>query len=308
MNITEIVQSQGWKNFMKYLYGIGAAVVILGALFKIMHWPGDTVMIIAGLGTEAIIFIFSSFEPLHEELDWTLVYPELAGMSDPDEMEHFKEVPEMTDRPIAKIEDLIGETGINADSMKQLSDGFSKLNETAANLSDITEASVATKDYMTNMKSVSEALGSLNETYSSTSQSFKDSLGQLSESYLNTASKISESGSDIAASYDQLAKKLQEEQNSMSQGNVTYNENISSLNDKLTALNSAYELQLQSTNEHLKESTEYYKGIGSMVTSLKDSVEETSKIHGEISKLSTAISDLNSIYGNMLSSMSSVKK
>jgi gliding motility-associated protein GldL len=91
MNITEIVQSSGWKNFMAKLYGFGAAVVIIGALFKIQHWPGASYMITAGLGTEAIIFFFSAFEPLHEELDWTLVYPELAGMTDPDEIETLKD-------------------------------------------------------------------------------------------------------------------------------------------------------------------------------------------------------------------------
>ena len=80
MNIAEIVQSSAWKNFMAKLYGIGAAVVIVGALFKIMHWPGAGIMLTAGLATEAVIFFFSAFEPLHEELDWTLVYPELAGM------------------------------------------------------------------------------------------------------------------------------------------------------------------------------------------------------------------------------------
>ena len=69
-----------WKQFMAKLYGFGAAVVIVGALFKIQHWPGASYMLTAGLGTEAVIFFFSAFEPPHEEVDWSLVYPELAGM------------------------------------------------------------------------------------------------------------------------------------------------------------------------------------------------------------------------------------
>ena len=60
-------------------YGLGAAVVILGALFKLMHWPGAGPMLIIGLGAEAAIFALSAFEPLGEELDWSLVYPELSG-------------------------------------------------------------------------------------------------------------------------------------------------------------------------------------------------------------------------------------
>src|SRR5690606_13332291 len=73
-----------WKLFMAKLYGIGAAVVIVGALFKIMHWPFAGPMLIAGLGTEAVIFFFSAFEPLHEDPKWELVYPELALAHDED--------------------------------------------------------------------------------------------------------------------------------------------------------------------------------------------------------------------------------
>jgi gliding motility-associated protein GldL len=64
INIEEIVTSKKWKNFMKYLYGWGASVVILGALFKILHLKGAGVMLMAGMGTETVIFFFSAFEPI----------------------------------------------------------------------------------------------------------------------------------------------------------------------------------------------------------------------------------------------------
>jgi gliding motility-associated protein GldL len=68
------------EEFMAKLYGIGASIVIIGALFKIQHWPFAGNMLTVGLFTESIIFFFSAFEPLHEEVEWTLVYPELAGI------------------------------------------------------------------------------------------------------------------------------------------------------------------------------------------------------------------------------------
>src|SRR5450759_2125130 len=80
MSLAELTQSNGWKSFMAKLYGIGASIVIVGALFKIQHWPYATLMLTVGLLTEAVIFFFSAFEPLHEEIDWSLVYPELAGI------------------------------------------------------------------------------------------------------------------------------------------------------------------------------------------------------------------------------------
>jgi gliding motility-associated protein GldL len=77
--------SKAWKKFMAKLYGIGAAVVIIGAMFKIQHWPFASLLLVVGLSTEAVIFFFSAFEPLHEEPDWSLVYPELAM---PEEAKH----------------------------------------------------------------------------------------------------------------------------------------------------------------------------------------------------------------------------
>jgi len=77
-----------WKTFMKYFYGYGAAVVILGALFKIMHWPGASAMLIIGLLTEVAIFIMSTFEPLPHDYHWDLVYPELADVHEPGDGEH----------------------------------------------------------------------------------------------------------------------------------------------------------------------------------------------------------------------------
>lgn len=89
-SIEEVVTSKKWKTFMKYLYGWGASVVILGALFKILHLKGAGTMLFLGMGTESIIFFFSAFEPIHEEVDWTLVYPELTGMSDEEEISGYR--------------------------------------------------------------------------------------------------------------------------------------------------------------------------------------------------------------------------
>ena len=85
MGIAELTQSKKFKNFMSKLYGWGASIVIVGALFKIQHWPAAGFFLVLGLSTEAVIFFFSAFEPPHEEVDWSLVYPELAGMHDEDE-------------------------------------------------------------------------------------------------------------------------------------------------------------------------------------------------------------------------------
>ena len=103
--INNLVRSKGYKTFMAYLYGWGAAVVIIGALFKIMHWPGANMMLIAGMGVEGVIFFLSAFEPPHKEWDWSLVYPELAGMIDESGLDGEVEYDE-NGNPIAKAANL----------------------------------------------------------------------------------------------------------------------------------------------------------------------------------------------------------
>jgi len=104
MSLAELVQSSGWKNFIAKLYGLGASVVIIGALFKIQHWPLAGTMLTIGLLTEAVIFFFSAFEPLHEEVDWSLVYPELAGIPEDETPEIASQEENIMASPVAEEE------------------------------------------------------------------------------------------------------------------------------------------------------------------------------------------------------------
>src|SRR5210317_1857626 len=167
MGITELVQSSGWKSFTAKLYGFGASIVMVGALFKIMHWTGAGVALTVGLLTEAVIFFFSAFEPLHEELDWTLVYPELAGMTDPDELDEYKdEVLAGRGVTLERFDDLFNQADIRPETIQKLGDGLNTLSNTASNLSDISAASMATQQYAENVQKAAENVGSLTNNYS----------------------------------------------------------------------------------------------------------------------------------------------
>jgi gliding motility-associated protein GldL len=285
MNITEIVQSSGWKNFMAKLYGFGASVVIVGALFKIQHWTGASIMITLGLSTEAVIFFFSAFEPLHEELDWTLVYPELAGMTDPDEIESIKEAGKAGHTTLDRFEDLVQDANIGPDTFKKLGESLNKLNTTSSSLSDISEATVATSQYATNMKSAAASVGSLSNTFTQSASSLNESISTLSTSYASLSSSVR---TDVSA---------------ISEGTKSYNSHLDNLNKNLSALNAVYELQLRDSNSHLKESQSLYNGLNLLLDNLKQSAEETQNYKTEISQLSKNLSSLNTIYGNMLAAM-----
>ena len=252
MGIAELTQSSGWKKFMAKLYGWGAAVVIIGALFKIMHFPGAGVMLTIGLTIEALIFFFSAFEPLHEELDWTLVYPELAGMTDPDELEGMKEDKKSTSHALERFDDLMGGLGtIDPVVVKKLTDSFDKLNLTAASISDVSQASVATTKYVQNVGAAAESVGSL-------SVSFQQTAAGLQQS----ASVINNSSAAFTAVNDS------------SKG---YASQMDGMNKNLSALNSVYEMQLRNTNDQMQVSKAIYGDMDKMMADVKASMENVSQ-------------------------------
>ncbi len=302
-SITDIVQSSGWKNFMAKLYGIGASVVIVGALFKIQHWKFSGLFLTMGLLTEATIFFFSAFEPLHEELDWTLVYPELAGMSDPDDIEHFKDNQLSEGRPLEKIETLLGDVEISEESIKKLGEGLTKLSKAASNIADLSNATAATQEFIGNMQGATNSIVNLNETYTSSTDNIKQSASALANSYLQSADIISKSGNDVASTYTQIADTIKNEQQNIAKGGKSYEEQVTSLNNNLQDLNAVYKLQIKDSNQHLQGTQQVYSGLEDMIKQLKESVDETNKYKEEIVKLRDSLSSLNNIYGNMLSAM-----
>ncbi|MBW7845793.1 MAG: gliding motility protein GldL, partial [Bacteroidia bacterium] len=112
---------------MAKVYGLGAAVVIVGALFKILHWKGADLMLMVGLGTEAMIFAISAFEPLHKETDWTLVYPELAGM-EPDEKDKKKR-----GTISQQLDQMLEEAKVGPELIQSLGNGLKSLSENVTN-------------------------------------------------------------------------------------------------------------------------------------------------------------------------------
>lgn len=276
---------------MAKLYGFGAAVVIVGAMFKIMHWPGAGPMLVVGLSVEAVIFFFSAFEPPHEEIDWSLVYPELAGMHGEegekkhDEIEH-PHVEEVADKGTIteQLDHMLEEAKIGPELIESLGLGLKNLGDHAAKLNDISDASVATNEYVSTIKSASQ------------------SVENLSKSYNNATSSITSSADELSQSYSKASKAL-ESLSFSGEETQTYNEQVQKVSKNLSALNAVYELQLQGSSDHLKASGKLYDGIEEMMKNLNDSIEDTKKYKDEIASLSDNLVALNTVYGNMLSAM-----
>ena len=308
MGLSELVHTSKWKAFMAKLYGWGAAVVIVGALFKIQHYPGAGLFLAIGLLTEATIFFFSAFEPLKEEPDWKLVYPQLDPNYTGPGFEGIT-VGNMGGGYIGggaggstegvsygggyagggvgggvgggtgltQFDKMMSNAGITPELFERLSDGLKKLSDTTAHLNSLSDMALTTNEYTGTIRKANE------------------SLMNLSQSYLQTAKAMS----DTSSAYQVIG----ESSKNIETGGKTYQEKLESLNKNLSALNAVYELQLRGANDHVKNSEVIHKDIEGMMKNLSDSAGDTIKYRDQVSKLNENLSALNNVYGNMLAAM-----
>jgi gliding motility-associated protein GldL len=270
-----IFASKKFKTIMKFVYGWGGAIVIIGAMFKIQHWPGATVMLIGGLGIEAGIFILSAFEPLHEDPNWELVYPELAlGHSDSLDLEEGEgghSIEHKTHKDTGsgltkELDKMLQEANIDNELLTRLGDGMRSLGENAAQLQGVSSAAAATDSYVSSLQSASEKVSSLSDAYERASVSI---AGMTS----NTAEGES------------------------------FGEQMQKVSKNLAALNNVYELQLKGSSAHLETTEKFQSQVTEMMKNLSDSTEDTKRYKDNMAMLSRNLTDLNNVYGNMLKAM-----
>jgi gliding motility-associated protein GldL len=278
--IEAIVQNKKFKKFLTRLYGLGASVVILGALFKIEHWTGASLMLSAGLITESVIFFFFAFDS---------------------EEEPKKDTPEILQNPtydaegipvygayqpaslgsangslgngngslaLAKFDEMLLDADISPALLERFGLGLKKLGETTENLNSMEDVSLASKSYMQTIKSADE------------------SLGRLARSYENTITKVTV---NTVFKYQSIAKSL----SIIEDESKGYKQQLETLNDNINVLNNVYRSQRKEAENYLRNIT--------------DAVDESKKYKQEMKELNENINALNKFYGNMLNSMN-VKK
>ena len=281
-------ESKKFKTIMKYVYGYGGAIVIIGAMFKIQHWPGATIMLIGGLGIEAVIFMLSAHEPLHEEIDWTIAYPELAlGHSGDDHSPN--ELPDISNESknesvVEQLDNMLAKAKIEHELIKSLGDGMKNLSDNAGKLGDISSASEATNEYVENLKGASSKVGELSNAYDQASSEVSAKAEVLGNAYSKAAASIEEI-SNISGSESNLGDQLDK------------------VSGNLTQLNNLYEMQLEGVSALSKASDDMSSGISNIVSNLQSSVDDTKKYKETMSNLTSNLAALNSVYGNMLSAM-----
>ncbi|NNK75585.1 MAG: gliding motility protein GldL, partial [Maribacter sp.] len=146
-----MAQSKSTKKLFNMAYGLGASVVIIGALFKILHWEFGPLtgglLLAVGLITEALIFAISAFEPIEDEFDWSLVYPELNGGMTNGKDDEIAELKETETSLSKKLDNLLEEAGIDASLMESLGSSIKNFEGAAKGLAPTADAMQSTQKY-----------------------------------------------------------------------------------------------------------------------------------------------------------------
>lgn len=268
--IQRLTQTKTFKSAMTKLYGFGASVVVLGALFKLEHWNGADYMLTAGLVTEAIIFFFYAFESQEDEHP-PMVYPDMIIKGD-DALEEV--IPRRVNSKLAddgngsialaKFDEMLMNGDITPDLLLRFGDGLRKLGDTAEHMNTMGDVFAASTKYMKTIEIADESLEKLAKAYES--------------SILRVTSKTVFKYQSIASSLTTIEEEARK-----------YQSELESLNKNLSTLNSIYQVQVQGAENYLKD--------------MAESASETKKYKEQMKELNNSLSTLNKNYKNMIGMM-----
>jgi len=199
-----MAQSKASKRFMNMAYGLGASIVIVGALFKIIHFQigplTGNVMLTIGLVTEAIIFAISAFEPVDDDLDWSLVYPELEGGKAENKNSDSKNAEGLLSK---KLDELLKDAQIDGELMASLGDSIKSFEGVAKNMAPTVDSLSATKRYGEEMSLAAAQMESLNGLYKVQLDSV-NRQSTINEEAIENATKLKEQMQSLASNMSSL--------------------------------------------------------------------------------------------------------
>ncbi|MDR1169275.1 MAG: gliding motility protein GldL [Prevotellaceae bacterium] len=275
------------KRIIAIAYGMGASVVILGALFKLMHWPGAGTMLVAGMSVEAAIFFISVFEALPKEYHWDAVFPELSGDHVSDQSISQTQYSQHSQHP---QHPQYGGGGANFDlsidqaTTTELRDNILKFSDSMNQMSGISNLVSATSELAGKMYSTSDSIVAVGE-----------SANALYDSYSKGSQVIQQLNEQSRAGMEQIHS-----------GYEYYRGQLETLGRTMGALNSSYELYLQETKKVQNDYVALHGEIQQLAGNINISISETQKLGAQMASLNNNVENLNSIYGSMLTAVNSV--
>ena len=290
------LKSDSGQRFFNFAYSIGAAVVIWGALFKILHLPGGNTLLCIGMGTEVLMFILTAFDKPEKEYHWEEVFPVLASQ-DPEDRPDFNtgggifiggsgagggegyEGGEIS-VSAAEAKGAVGlPQGVNLseEDTLSLSESIAKMAAASDQLSRMAELTDATQQYLTQMAGISEQMQKLQATTTA--------LNEVSETLLGSYRAITDNSQNITES------------------STGYVDQMQALNQNISGLNTIYEIQLKSISSQLDNIDRVNRGLKDIRDMYEKSAAESAHYCDETEKMARYMKQLNSVYEKMIKAM-----
>ena len=338
--IEQFLQWEGGQRLFNFAYSIGAAVVILGALFKILHISGGNTLLMVGMGTEVVMFILTAFDRPPKEYKWEQVFPGLVekGENNGDDPatealagedsgdadstpaqagggatvvggggtviigggggtiyagnsggtpDVIPDTSSMQGAPIqgtpagmvygSAVAPAVASGLLSPDDADALSATIARMNAASAQLETIGDMTSATRDYMTQLATISGQLQRLGET--------TRALNQVSEVLLDSYRAITENSENITRS------------------STGYVEQMEALNRNVHGLNTIYEIQLKSVSSQIDSIDRVNRGIKDIRDMYERGSSQSARYCEETEKMARYMQQLNGIYANMIQAM-----
>ncbi len=294
MNIGDFLHSKRWKLMQNYIYSWGASVVLIGALFKLEHLPGASVLLGVGLSIEAIIFFVSAFEPMMETPDWKIIYPQLrTGKESKRDLEKIENADKNFFNPY-----LAGHSGVGApvstvsaepavavsalpeEQMNSLKESLERLAKTADGLKNISDATTATDSFVKNLSEASESIGSVVSANKNVASVMEESVKGITNSYQKAAQGVDKSVETLTSTVEKSTQEL-------SQSSAKTAKDISETGNGF----------VQKVNQSAEELTSSYRDMThSLSKGFKGFEKNSSNYSANLDKLNKNMSAINAAY------------
>lgn len=295
------------------IIGVGASIVLLGALFKIMHWEGAGLMLTIGMITEAFIFFFQgAILPPHKDYHWEKVFPGLDVAPELEEaMAETEETAIQPGRGVSPIQALLQQPQLPPETLERLKEAISRIGHTIEQLRDITEAGAASKEFAEKTREVTQLMGEMESAYNEAVASMRE-LAQASDvtrEYREGMEALSGSIRQLNEVYPkevEIARERIEAQVSLKENALRASEGMRELADQVQGLTSSLgsvHQQLQSVASNGDAVQRLYQQLEALTGDLQQVVDATRQYREGMAQLARNIATLNRIYGSMVSAL-----
>ncbi|MDR0582647.1 MAG: gliding motility protein GldL [Prevotellaceae bacterium] len=316
MAFFQFVEKKGWRTFTARMYGWGASMVIIGALFKLQHWPLAGYMLTIGMGIECIIFFFSAFDPLPLDYHWDAVFPELGDGHG------------AADKAALSAQKRKG-LDIDADSADNLKRNVERFNQSLSSLGALATVAETSNRFVGGLQQAAGNMTVLNQTAQTFAVAYNEAaqtimaggqqanvnlttLNQTTQAFANayneTAKTIAAGGQQATANLTALSQTTQafanaynETAKTITAGGQQANANLAALNKNLQAVNTSYELYMQEHRGYVEHSQK-------LLTVMGNSAKQSQQFDRQMIELNKLIAELNTAYVSVVNTVNKTLK